>query len=259
MDGVIPQVVTRRNGSAEEVVVTPSCFQLPGSGWTASSAVARDHGVPYLLSWKAAFDNRPRFIQVHQWNEFTGQQDGHGIPEDYWGQHVPTQPQQPAPSTVYADEYNFQLSDDIEPTDMNACTLRGCGGWGYYYFNLTRAIISLYRGITPDITVLALSGPKSPVPNGAPAIDLHWAFLGRAPSSYSLFIDGRRVRTALPGSACTLDFRSLGSGMHTARLRAAGVHTYFSLDPHKATSPSSRALPVESEITLELGRKPDQR
>jgi hypothetical protein len=31
MDGVIPQILTRRDGKAEEIVVTPS-FQLPGRG-----------------------------------------------------------------------------------------------------------------------------------------------------------------------------------------------------------------------------------
>jgi hypothetical protein len=259
MDGVIPQVVTRRNGIAEEIVVTPSSFQLPRRGWTAPSAIARDHGVPYLLSWKAAFQNRPRFIQVHQWNEFTGQQEGHGLPDDYWGQKTTTQPQEPGPSTVYADEYSEQLSDDIEPTFVDGCTLRGCGGWGYYYFNLTRAIISLYRGITPDITVLALSGPKSPLPSGAHSIDLHWAFLGRVPSSYSLYVDGKQVQNALTGTAYTLDIRSIGSGHHTARLKAAGVHTYFSLDPQRTTSRSSRSLPVESEITFETVEGTDQR
>jgi hypothetical protein len=253
MDGVIPQVVTRRDGKAEEVVVTPSSFQLPGRGWTGSSAIARDHGVPYLQSWKAAFESRPKFIQVHQWNEFTGQQDGHGLPADYWGQAAPTSDKKPAPSNIYADEYNVQLSDDIEPTVMHACTLRGCGGWGYYYFNLTRAIISLYRGGTPDITVLALSGPTAPVPSGTRSIDLHWDFLGTAPSSYTLSIDGQVVRSSLNGSAYSLDITFIKPGLHKVKLTAAGVHTYFSLDPEKASVRSSRPLPVESEITFKSG------
>jgi len=39
----------------------------------------------------------------------------------------------------------------IEPTQINACGIRGCGGWGYYYMNLTKALISLYRKETPGI------------------------------------------------------------------------------------------------------------
>jgi hypothetical protein len=96
---------------------------------------------------------------------------------------------------------------------MDACTLRECGGWGYYYFNLTRAIISLYRGETPDITVLALSGPTAPVPSGTRSIDLHWDFLGTAPSSYTLSIDGHVVRSSLEGSAYSL-ISFLKPGLH---------------------------------------------
>jgi hypothetical protein len=59
MDGVIPQILTRRNGAPEEIVVTPSSFRFPGKGWTDPSSTARDHGVPYLESWKAAFAFRP--------------------------------------------------------------------------------------------------------------------------------------------------------------------------------------------------------
>lgn len=73
MDEVIPQVLTKRGDKAGEIVVTPSAFPLPGNGWTAPAAISRDHGVPYLESWKAAFAARPKFIQIHQWNEFAGQ------------------------------------------------------------------------------------------------------------------------------------------------------------------------------------------
>ena len=91
-------------------------------------AVGKRHGASYLESWKVAFESRPKFIQIHQWNE-------------------------------YAEQYNLEFSDEMEPTALDKCGYRGCGGWGYYYMNLTKALISLYRKETPDITVLALSGP----------------------------------------------------------------------------------------------------
>lgn len=253
MDGVIPQMVTRRDGKAEEVVVTPSAFQLPGRGWTAPSAIARDHGIPYLQSWKAAFNARPKFIQIHQWNEFAGQQDGDGLPDGYWDKPGSSVEVKPKSSTVYADEYNVQLSDDIEPTDLHACTMRGCGGWGFYYFNLTRAIISLYRAETPDITVLALSGPAAALPAGTRSVELHWDFLGKPPTGYSLSLDGHTVRRTLSGSTFTLETPLLPPGRHTVKLTAEGVHTYFSLDPENAAVRSAQPLPVESEITLEVG------
>jgi hypothetical protein len=253
MDGVVPQIATRRQGAPEEIVVTPSAFKLPGKGWTDSSAIARDHGVPYLESWKAAFALKPKYIQVHQWNEFAGQENGHGIPIDYWGQNsAPTKPK--PPSDVYADEYNLQLSDDIEPTDLHACTNRGCGGWGYYYYNLTRAIISLYRGDTPDITVLAMSGPTAPVASSLRSVDLHWAFLGKAPESFSIALDGKLIASSLTGSSYTLDLSHLQSGMHRVQLTAAGAQTRFPLDASRMTERSTQAIPVTSEVTFEYGK-----
>lgn len=250
MDGVIPQVLTKRGGEAEEIVVTPSSFKLPGNGgWAASSAIARDHGLPYLESWKAAFAARPKFIQVHQWNEFAGQEDGKGIPIDYWGQQLALG-EPPKPSKVYGDEYNVQLSDDIEPTELSGCTLRGCGGWGYYYYNLTRAIISLYRGATPGITVLALSGPSSPVSPSVRAIQLHWSYLGKTPTSYSLALDGKTIATSLQGSSYALDLSHISSGTHRVLLTAAGVYTRFSLDAARRTIESSQPLPVVSEVSF---------
>jgi hypothetical protein len=250
MDGVIPQILTRHDGKPEEIVVTPSSFRFPGKGWTDPSAIARDHGVPYLESWKAAFEYRPKFIQVHQWNEFAGQENGQGMPVDYWGQH-PGKPEKP--SEAYGDEYNVQLSDDIEPTDLHACTYRGCGGWGYYYYNLTRAIISLYRGVTPNITILALSGPNVPVDQAVRSIDLHWAFLGPAPSSFSITVDGSLVASSLTGSSYKLDLSAMKPGTHRVRLTAAGVETRFALDDSQPAAQSAKPLPVTSDITFEYG------
>jgi hypothetical protein len=253
MDGVIPQVLTNRDGKAEEIVVTPSSFKFPNNGgWTAPSAIARDHGVPYLESWKAAFAARPKFIQVHQWNEFSGQGDGKGIPVDYWGQEsAGTTP--PKLSETYGDEYNLQLSDDIEPTELHGCTLRGCGGWGYYYYNLTRAIISLYRGATPGITVLALSGPSARVGPSVHTIQLNWTYLGKAPSSFSIALDGKTVATSIQGSSYSLDIAHVAAGTHRVLLTAVGVHTRFSLDATHVATLSPKPLPVQSEISFYYG------
>ena len=78
MDGPIRQIVTRSGGAAEETVVTPASFTFPGKGWRHPSAIGRDHGSPYLQSWKVAFESKPKFIQIHQWNEFAGAKEGKG-------------------------------------------------------------------------------------------------------------------------------------------------------------------------------------
>lgn len=257
MDGTIPQVVTMHDGKAEDLVVTPSSFQFPGKGWTDPSAIGRDHGVPYLESWKAAFEYRPKFIQIHQWNEFAGQRNGQGMPLDYWGEHTQIASATSAASCkrarseAYGDEYNLQLSDDLEPTRPNACAYRGCGGWGYYYWNLTRAIVSLYRGETPDITVMALSSDASTSDTVKKSLlHLHWAVLGKKPASYSIYLDGVAVAGRLKATEYTMNLSRAAAGTHRIKLVANGAHTDFALDAARKTIRSAKPLPVVSDLTI---------
>jgi hypothetical protein len=198
-----------------------------GNHWLDPRAVGRDHGAPYLESWKVAFENRPKFIQIHQWNE-------------------------------YAEQYNLDFSDDLEPTQMDACGERVCGGWGYYFVNLTRAQISLYRGQTPDITVLALSGPFQPAAVNAKQLPLTWNVLGKQPDSYTLQLDGRTVAENIHGNQYVLDLSHSRPGRHRVTLVANGAHTYFDLAPEKLTVKSKAPLAVTStiEFTLEYTYTP---
>jgi hypothetical protein len=231
MDGTIRQLVTRSEGNFEETVVTPSCFPL-GHGWLDPKATGRDHGAPYLESWEVAFETHPKFIQIHQWNEFAGQPEGQGAGPAH---------------DIYGDEYNLEFSDDLEPTKLDPCAYRGCGGWGYYYMNLTKAILSLYQEVTPDITVLALSTPFQPVIKEK-SLPLDWETLGRNPKSYTLELDGRVVADKLLGNSYTLSLAAIPPGKHRIILIARGVHTYFDLSPAKLTTRSSQPLPVTYEI-----------
>ena len=232
MDGPIRQVVTYHNRRAEEVVVTPSSFPIPG-GWLDPRAVGRDHGAPYLESWKVAFKSRPEFIQVHQWNEFAGQKEGKG----FGPQH-----------NVYGDEYNLELSDDIEPTKMNKCAYRGCGGWGYYYMNLTTALISLYRHQTPGITVMALSGPFKAEVVKTHVLPLRWETIGEQPASYRLDMDGKTIAKNIHGEEYVVNLQHVRPGKHKVTLTANDAYTYFGLSPKKLARRSRRKLPVTSAI-----------
>jgi len=238
MDGSIRQLVTYRGGAAEETVVTPSCFA--GEGWLGSTATGRDHGAPYIASWKVAFESRPKFIQIHQWNEFAGQKEGEG----FGPQH-----------RVYVDEYNLESSDDLEPTRLEACAYRGCGGWGYYYMNLTKALISLYRHETPGATVMALSAPGGAKEVKTSRLPLSWQTLGAAPASYDLEVDGRAAARALQGGQYTLDLAPLAPGRHSVTLRANGAHTFYDLNPERMTVKSESPLPVTS--TIQFTYSPD--
>jgi len=245
MDGTIRQAVTYRDGAPEETVVTPSCFPFAFTdallktrqGWLDPKAVGRDHGAPYLESWKVAFENRPRVIQIHQWNEFAGQPNDKGM-----GPGVKQK--------VFGDEYNLELSDDLEPTQLDKCGFRDCGGWGYYYMNLTKALISLYRKETPDITVLALSGPALPAVVKENQLPLTWNYLGKSPSSYTLKVDGRVVAEDINGENYALNLAKFLPGKHTVVLVANGVHTFFDLAPERLTTKSPTPLPVTSAIEI---------
>ncbi len=245
MDGTIRQAVTQRDGAPEETVVTPSCFPFGFTeallktrrGWLDPKAVGKDHGAPYLESWKVALESRPKFIQIHQWNEFAGQPDDKGM-----GPGVKQK--------VFGDEYNLELSDDLEPTQLNGCGFRGCGGWGYYYMNLTKALISLYRNETPDITVLALSGPALTGVVKERQLHLTWNYVGKSPSSYTLKVDGRAVAEDLTGNQYILDLSKYPAGKHTLQLVANGVQTYFDLSPERMTTKSQTPLPVTSAIEI---------
>jgi hypothetical protein len=251
MDGTIRQAVTFRDGVAEETVVTPACFPWPlegdpvhNKGWLDPRATGKDHGIPYLESWKVAFENRPKFIQIHQWNEFAGAADGHGGGPGH---------------DVYGDEYDLDLSDDIEPTKLDGCGYRSCGGWGYYYVNLTKALISLYRGETPGITVLALSGPPPPAVVSQDQLVLTWDYLGKPPSSYTLQVDGETIAADFPGQSYTMDLSRFSPGNHTVLLIANGVYTSFDLDPRRLTQKSSAPLPVTSAIEFAYSPAPQRK
>ncbi len=247
MDGDIRQTVTERNAKPEEVVVTPSCFQLPSKGWTHPTATGRDHGAPYLDSWRVAFESRPAFIQIHQWNEFAGQTEGEGLPDDYWPGSGKVQPAQTA---VYGDEYNLELSDDIEPTRLTGCAYRGCGGWGYYYMNLTKALISLYKGETPDATVMVLSAPFQGAAVRGNHIPLRWSVLGKPAVAYSILLDDRPIAQDLHTTEYNLDCSKLALGKHRLTLRAQGAHGYYDLDPTEMAAKSLQPLPVTSSIEI---------
>jgi len=189
-----------------------------------------------------ALENHPKFIQIHQWNEFAGQKKGEG----YGPRH-----------DVFGDEYNLEFSDDIEPVGSDAVTYRDRGGWGYYYMNLTKALISLYRGKTPGITVMALSGPSQPALVKDNQLRLSWKTAGPTPASFELKLDGRTIASGIRSDRYTLDLSGITAGKHRVELVANGAYTYFDLAPERLTERSTKPLPVTSSI--EFTASPDRK
>ena len=140
MDGSLKPTVTYKGDVAECTTVNPACFAE--NGWKAPEAWGRRDGWTYLESFKTALEHRPRMVMLHQFNEFTGQ-GSHGYGPD---------------KDIFVDSYSVEYSDDYEPVSLTAPGFRGDnGGWGFYYLNLTRALVDIYNGQADDVTVMAVA------------------------------------------------------------------------------------------------------
>ena len=125
--------------------------------------------------------------------------------------------------------------------------------------NLTKALISLYRNRTPDITVLALSAPFQGEAVKGKQLPLTWNVLGKPPTSYTIQLDDKTLAENIHGEKYVLDLSHVRPGRHRVRLIANGAHTYFDLAPEKPAEKSATPLPVTStiEFNLELTYSPD--
>lgn len=91
----------------------------PGKGmsyWLSQDAGGKNYGETYRQQWEAAMKYKPRFLFVNQWNEFEP-----------------------------PDQYNVNLSNDMEPTLITERGDPRPSGWGFYYLDLTRAEIEAYH------------------------------------------------------------------------------------------------------------------
>jgi len=235
MDGVVHPIPTYHNGQAEALTVTPAFFG--DGGWTYPQAMGRRGGATYLEEFKTALQHRPRFLLLNQWNEFAGQAEGTG--------YGPNKDQ-------YVDTYNVELSDDIEPTSLTACSYRGCGGWGFYYQNLTRALVEIYHGLAPETTLLSIAHPLHEQVVTGETLPVEWNTIGKAAQSFTLSVDGQVVARGLQGSNYALPLKNLAPGAHTLILRAEGVTTQFPLSSIQQDEPLKRPVPVWAQVDFEV-------
>ena len=114
--------------------------------------------------------------------------------------------------------------------------------------NLTKALISLYRGEAPGSTVMALSGPFQAAAVKQSTLALTWQTVGNSPKNYDVQVDGATVAKAIQGDKYSLDLSRLHLGKHRVTLVANGAHTFFDLNPEKMTVKSAAPLPVTSTV-----------
>jgi hypothetical protein len=89
------------------------------NNWIAFDAGGKNYGETYRMQWESAFKYKPRFLFVDQWNEFEP-----------------------------PDQYNANLSNDMEPTLTTEKNDPRASGWGFYYLDLTRQEIAAYHRAT---------------------------------------------------------------------------------------------------------------
>ena len=224
MDGSLHPTVTYRDSTAECTTVNPACFAE--LGWRAPSAWGRRDGWTYIESFKTAFVHRPQVVMLHQFNEFTGQgQSGYG-PD----------------GTIFVDSYSVDRSDDYEPVSLTARGYRGDrGGWGFYYLNLTRALIDLYNTPSPRYTIMAVA----PVEVKDGNVVVQWSYVGKNPQKITVTIDDNRPEFTTSDTGITLSSAQLKPGTHQLKVTAEGTSTRFALSPYELDQPLAEPIPVE--------------
>jgi hypothetical protein len=236
MDGSLRPVVTYRDGKPEAVTVTPAYFA--DRGWKGANARGRRGGTTYLESFKAAIETQPRVVQLHQWNEYAGQPEGQGYGPDH---------------DVYVDTYSVELSDDLEPVSLTAPGYRGDkGGWGFYYQNLTRALLDVFRGKAPQDTIMAMGSPTANAEIATPQLAVEWSVVGVPPKSYTVAIDGRVVAGEVKETSCTVPLEGVAEGAHTLTVTANGATTRYPLSLLRMDSPLDTPQPVQVEVPFLL-------
>ena len=108
------------HGKAEALTVTDGYpgIHSPGglNNWLSPDAGGKNYGETYRTQWRVADKYLPHFLFLCQWNEFEP-----------------------------PDQYNANLSNDMEPTLMTEPGSHRPSGWGFFYNNLTRREIRRYH------------------------------------------------------------------------------------------------------------------
>ncbi len=232
MDGSVQPVPTPgKGGAAQALTVTPAFFG--SGGWTGPQAMGRRGGATYVREFADALTVRPHFLLINQWNEFAGQ---------------------PRAASTHVDTYTAALSNDIEPTSLSGCGYASCGGWGFYYLNLTRALIHLYHQPHPQTTVLAVAAPLRGQVVCGPTLHVSWATAGAPVRRFTLLLDGHVVTSGLAASSYTLSLAGVANGAHVLTVEANGAVS--ALVPSYGHRAHLLAQPVPTSAQVRFTRAP---
>jgi hypothetical protein len=183
--------------------------------------------------------HRPKVIFLHQWNEYSGQQEGHGMGSEH---------------NIYLDTYSVELSDDLEPVSLTAPGYRGDrGGWGFYYLNLTQALMDLYRGRAGESTIMAVSSPLRGEIVSGEWLKVSWSVIGAPAENFQVAIDGKVMVKRVKGAQVEISLLGLQKGPHTLSVAAEGAVTRYPLSCTEMDEPLSMPIPVQVNLPFVLG------
>ena len=231
-------------GVVEAATVSTGCFE--GAGWLDPTARGHRNGATIIEDFAVVLRDRPRFLHLHQFNEFAGQPEGSGVGPNH---------------AVYVDTYSADLNDDFEPTSLTAPAYRSRGGWGYYYLNLVRALVDLYRQPQAETTVVAISAPAPAAPGHDIATEVKgdrlavkWVYAGRRPQAWTLTLDGKVLAKSVTGDSVTVDLRGCDDGRHMLRLTAEGSAARYRLSWTEDSLPLAAPEPAYAEAPIRINR-----
>ncbi len=237
MDGITEHPITNKDGAAEAATVSTAFFD--GDGWKAPAAHGRRGGATYIETFNWAFSHKPEFLLLHQFNEFSGQSEGHGIGSKH---------------EIYVDSYSVELSDDIEPVSTTAKGYRGDkGGWGYYFLNLTRALIGIDKNTSKGSTILAVAKPlRNSVLTKDTKLNVQWAVTGVIPNIYTVLVDGKIVSDKVMGLSAEVSLTGMSKGSHILTVKAKDAFSYFPLSYLKEDTILNKPVPAEVNVPFEI-------
>jgi hypothetical protein len=232
MDGQLEPLVTYYKGKPEAITVTPAFFDT--LGWTSANSYGRRGGTTYVESFNYAIRSKPRVIFLHQFNEFAGQPEGHGLGANH---------------DIYLDEHSIELSDDFEPVSLTAPGSRDSGGgWGFYYLNMTRALMDIFRSKDHQSTLLAAYIEEVT----AKSVKLKWSVSGETPKNYTISMAGKPILNEITGLTCEIPVGESVKGQQTITITANGAHTHYRLSKTELDEISENPLPAEVKLTIKL-------
>jgi hypothetical protein len=230
MDGQLEPLVTYKDGKAEAITVTPAFFEP--LGWTAPNSYGKRGGTTYLESFNFALKSKPRVIFLHQFNEFAGQTEGHGLGEKH---------------DIYLDEHSLEFSDDFEPVSLTAGGSRDMtGGWGFYYLNMTRALMDIFNGKDQNSTLLAAYISEKT----DKSVKISWSVSGVAPVNYTVTLGDKVIVKETTEKFCVIPMENLSNGLQTVKITANNVHSYYPLSTTEFDEISKEPLPVYVNIAV---------